>query len=83
MKKTELPTTDSIRELAEFWDKHDLTDFENELEEVKESVFEQHISVNVNLDSNEFESIEQIARKKGLSDSDLVHEWIKEKLRAA
>jgi hypothetical protein len=34
-----LPKNDSIEELAEFWDTHDLTDFENELEEVAESVF--------------------------------------------
>jgi predicted DNA binding CopG/RHH family protein len=83
MKKVEIPNTDSIRELANFWDKHDLSDFEAELEEVQETVFEHTISVNVNLESNEFETIEQIARKKGLSDSDLVHEWIREKLRAA
>jgi hypothetical protein len=27
-----LPDTDSVEELAELWDKHDLTDFEGELE---------------------------------------------------
>jgi len=30
---------DSIEKLAEFWDTHDLTDFEDELEEVTEPVF--------------------------------------------
>ena len=39
MKKSKLPKTDSIQELAEFWDTHDLTDFEEELEEVAEPVF--------------------------------------------
>jgi len=34
-----IPTTDSIRELAEFWDTHDLTEFEDDLEEAKERVF--------------------------------------------
>ena len=34
-----LPTIDSIQQLAEFWDNHDLTDFEEELEEVAEPVF--------------------------------------------
>ncbi|HEX5442977.1 MAG TPA: hypothetical protein VFW87_04070, partial [Pirellulales bacterium] len=38
--KTHLPTTDSIRELASFWDTHDLTDFDDEFEEVTEPVFE-------------------------------------------
>jgi hypothetical protein len=40
MKAQRFPQTDSIRELAQFWDTHDLTDFEDELEEVSESVFE-------------------------------------------
>jgi len=39
MKKPKLPKTDSIQKLAEFWDTHDLTDFEDELEEVAEPVF--------------------------------------------
>ena len=39
MKREKLPNPDSIEELASFWDTHDLTDFEEELEEVTESVF--------------------------------------------
>jgi len=35
MNKQKIPETDSIQELARFWDTHDLTDFEEELEEVK------------------------------------------------
>ena len=34
-----LPQTDSIQELAQFWDTHDLTEFADELEEVIEPVF--------------------------------------------
>lgn len=34
-----LPETDSIQELASFWDSHSLTDFEDALEEVREPVF--------------------------------------------
>ncbi|MEK7832443.1 MAG: hypothetical protein AAB401_15235 [Acidobacteriota bacterium] len=37
--------TDSIQELAQFWDTHDLTDFEEELEEVLEPVFELGVKV--------------------------------------
>ena len=40
MNDTSIPQTDSIKELARFWDTHDLTDFEDELEEVSGSVFE-------------------------------------------
>jgi hypothetical protein len=33
-----IPKIDSIEELAKFWDAHDVTDFEDELEEVREPV---------------------------------------------
>jgi hypothetical protein len=38
VKTPKLPQTDSIEELARFWDSHDLTDFEDQLEEVTEPV---------------------------------------------
>jgi hypothetical protein len=38
-QKVRLPKTDSIDELAQFWDTHDLTDFEDQLEVVTEPVF--------------------------------------------
>ena len=40
MNRTRIPQIDSIQELANFWDTHDLTDFEDDLEEVDESLFE-------------------------------------------
>ena len=40
MKNKKIPQTDSIEELAQFWDLHDLTDFEDELEEIDEPVFQ-------------------------------------------
>ena len=40
MTTSRLPQTDSVQELANFWDTHDVTEFEAELEEVDERVFE-------------------------------------------
>jgi hypothetical protein len=40
MNRLEIPETDSIEELARFWDTRDLTDFEDQLEIVAEPVFE-------------------------------------------
>ena len=40
MNRAEIPQTDSIQALAEFWDTHDLTDFEVQLETVTEPVFD-------------------------------------------
>ena len=42
---TNLPNTDSIKELASFWDTHDLTDFDDQLQEVTEMVFERQDTV--------------------------------------
>lgn len=83
MTDQDMPRTDSISELASFWDSHDVTDYEKNLEEISEPVFDNKVSVNVPLDTSEFEDIEKIARTKGISDSELLREWIREKLRAA
>lgn len=40
MIQTKIPQTNSIEEMARFWDTHDLTDFQDELEEMPEPVFE-------------------------------------------
>ena len=39
-----VPKTDSIEELASFWDAHDLTDFEDQLEEVTPPAFQRKIA---------------------------------------
>ena len=83
MKTSEaLPKTDSIQELAQFWDTHDLTDFEDELEEVTEPVFERATVIAVNLESSEAEAVRNIARAKGVVETELIHEWVREKIRS-
>jgi hypothetical protein len=46
--KRKLPNTDSIEELARFWDTHDLTDFEEDLVEVGAPVFVRTKAVCIN-----------------------------------
>lgn len=77
MNYTKIPQTDSIQELADFWDTHDLTDFENELEEVSEPVFDN--SVSVQLESKELEIIETLAKSRGISPENLIREWVVER----
>ena len=55
MKNRNIPETDSIQELAHFWDTHDLTDFEDELEEVNEPIFELETKPQIPLEPGEFE----------------------------
>jgi predicted DNA-binding ribbon-helix-helix protein len=71
---------DSIEELAEFWDTHDLTDFESELEEVSEPVCVRGAAIRISLEGEEARSLRQLAAAQGLSTAELVREWIREKL---
>lgn len=78
MNCPKIPQTDSIQKLADFWDTHDLTDFENELEEVSEPVFDN--SVSIQLESKELEIIEALAKSRGISPENLIREWVVERI---
>ena len=80
MKKSKLPKTDSIEKLAAFWDTHDLTDFEDELQEVAEPVFVRGTAIKVPLESRELKAVEQMAQAKGVSREELVRAWVQQKL---
>ena len=80
MSTSKIPQTDSIRDLAHFWDHHDITDFEDELEEVKERVFDRSESLRVHFQPNEVEAVKQLAKSKGVSYDHLIREWVLEKL---
>ena len=82
MSAKRLPKTDSIEELAQFWDTHDLTDFEEELEEVSGQVFSPGARVTVHLQPDEAEAVHQLANSKGLADAELVRAWVLEKLHS-
>jgi hypothetical protein len=66
MNKAKLPKTNSIQELADFWD--------------RESVFERAVIINVPLDSCQVKAVEQMAQAKGVSREELVRAWVLQKL---
>jgi len=74
-----IPQMDSIKEMAQFWDTHDLTDFEDQLEEVRETVFERS-TVWIRFRPDEVEVIKSLARARGISDSNLIREWVLERI---
>lgn len=81
MNKLKIPETDSIAELARFWDTHDLTDFEDQLEEVTEPVFQRKTTtIWVPLQPQEVEAVKQIADAQGVEFSSLIRGWVLEKL---
>lgn len=75
-----LPKTDSISELAEFWQAHDLTDFEDELEEVTTPVFQQADQFQVRLSSRDARALRSKARQARLSEGELLSQWVHERL---
>ncbi|MCP4545390.1 MAG: hypothetical protein GY835_02850 [bacterium] len=85
MKTPKIPDTDSIAELAAFWDNHDLTDFEEELEEVTHPVFKRRSAsdVKIRLSSAEVAAAEQIAKAQGVGLAVLIRDWVVERLKQA
>jgi predicted DNA binding CopG/RHH family protein len=83
MSTENLPQTDSIREMAEFWDTHDLTDFEDQLVEVTNTAFQQQAEVKIHLPLKEAKTIQQLANAKGIDSADLIRQWVLEKVKAS
>jgi predicted DNA binding CopG/RHH family protein len=84
MNTKQIPQTDSIEALARFWDAHDLTDFEDELQEVTERVFERgnEATVKIRLQRRDLEVVKRLARAKGMGQAALIQSWVVEKVRA-
>jgi len=78
-----LPNTDFIEELAKFWDSHDLTDFEDDLEETAEPVFvlTEGTSLSIELQPGDAQQLSGIARSKGVNESTVIQQWVVEKLQ--
>jgi hypothetical protein len=76
MRQSKLPKTDSIQELAEFWDTHDSTDFDDELEEVAEPVFVRRTPIEINLAPREAKAVQHLAKAKGVSREELIQAWV-------
>ena len=85
MKAKKIPETDSIEKLALFWDRHDLTDFEDLLEDVSEPVFERkpETVIPVRLRRQEIEAVKRVAKTRGVREAALLRQWVREKLRDA
>ncbi len=81
MSKEQLPKTDSIEELAKFWDSHDITDFDDQLEEFSEPVFDTG-TIAVHLEPEKVVAVEQIAKSQGTLPAKLIELWVDEKIDA-
>ena len=82
MSTSRLPQIDSIQELASFWDTHDVTEFEAELEEVDERVFERNADITIHLPADDANAVRAMARSRGVGDAELLREWVMDRLHA-
>jgi predicted DNA binding CopG/RHH family protein len=84
--KNRIPRFKSVEEEAAFWDTHDLTEFEDELEVVTDVRFVKagargaKKAITVRLEEDTLEALTQAAREKGVGSSTLVRMWIREHL---
>ena len=85
MKARKIPESDSVEELARFWDTHDLTEFEDLLENVPKRVFERkpETVIPVRLRRQEVEEVKRVAKTRGVREATLLQQWVREKLRNA
>lgn len=85
-KKSRIPNFINYSEEAKFWDTHNVTDFEDETEDVN-IVFEldkpRDETLIVRLQKDFKEKLEKTARSKGLNVSTLARMWLMEKLQAS
>ena len=79
--KSSISRAGSIKEIAEFWDSHDLADY---WEKTKEASFEVDIGSEVTyfaLEKSLSERLQAIAKERGVTPDTLVNLWIQEKLK--
>ena len=84
MNTQKIPPKALMKQLADFWDTHDLSDFEDQLEEVTEPLFERRTeAILVPFDSKEVEAVKRIAKSQGVRDVALIRGWVVERLQLA
>lgn len=79
--KTSISKARSYREIADFWDSHDLSDF---WDQTKPAKFEVNIRSEVTyyaLEKSVSDRIRSVARKRGVSADTLLNLWMQEKLQ--
>ncbi len=72
----------SYREMGEFWDTHDLSEYWDRLQPVEFEVNIQSESTYYPLESSLSESLRSVARQRGVSPDVLLNLWVQEKVLA-
>ena len=79
--KSSLSEATSYKEIGEFWDRHDLSDF---WDKTKPASFDIDIDAEVTyyaVDKTLSEKLQAIAQKRGVTADTLINLWVQEKLQ--
>lgn len=78
--KSSLSKAKTYKEIGEFWDTHDLSDF---WDKTKEAQFEVNIEGEIiycALEKQLAEKVQNLARRRGVSADTIINLWVQEKL---
>jgi hypothetical protein len=79
--RSSLSKARSYKEIGDFWDTHNLSDFWDKTKEAKFEVDIESETTYYALDKTLSERIQAIARERGISADTLINLWIQEKLQ--
>lgn len=82
-KKSSISRTSNYKDLAEFWDSHDLTKYGKRLRPEKFEVDIQAETTYYPVDAALSVTIRDLAKKRGISPDVLLNLWVQEKVREA
>lgn len=73
-----IPEFQTLEDMAEFWDRHEITDFEDELTEVTEPIFQhlQQRTMTLMLDDEHYLLLKRLAEQEHLNATALINEWV-------
>lgn len=82
-RNSRIPEFASREEEAQFWDTHDIADFQDEIRPVR-ARFAKNLSegITIRLDPDTLNSLREQAKAKGIGPTTLARMWILEHLRA-
>ena len=83
MNPQRFPKTDSIQELAQFFDTHDMADFDDQFEDVEEPLFELRVrnEITLHLSDDQAKAVRDMAQSRGVPETELVRGWVLERIR--
>jgi hypothetical protein len=79
--KSSISNAKSYKEIGEFWDIHDLSDFWDQTKRVKFEVDIESEITYYSLDKKLAEEVQFIAQKRGVSADTLINLWVQEKIQ--